>query len=144
MRAPPPRQGELPKRPLSCLYYKGLTSDEYAQRLVQELYPNSSATTGHGGTQGTWDIEDLVAVAEPKSGCPYYTSRAAAFRANIVFCPYNYILDPEIASTMGISLAGAIIVVIPSTTIFSAYACRRHLLTVPHPPLSSFSAGRGS
>jgi hypothetical protein len=28
------------------------------------------------------------------SPCPYYLSRALAEHAELIFCPYNYVLDP--------------------------------------------------
>jgi len=45
-----------------------------------------------------------------ESACPYYLSRALAKRADITFCPYNYVLDPDIRNAMEIDVDGAIIV----------------------------------
>ena len=44
------------------------------------------------------------------SACPYYLSRALAKHAEIVFTPYNYLLDPDIRSAMGIDLTDSIVV----------------------------------
>ncbi|GJR91947.1 fanconi anemia group J protein [Tanacetum coccineum] len=38
------------------------------------------------------DIEDLVKVGEMVQGCSYFGAQAKAEVADIVFCPYNYIL----------------------------------------------------
>ena len=38
------------------------------------------------------------------SPCPYYLSQALADKAELIFAPYNYILDPGIRSVMGIDL----------------------------------------
>jgi fanconi anemia group J protein len=43
-------------------------------------------------------------------GCPYYTSRTAKESADIIFAPYNYILEPNIRSACGIDLEGAVVV----------------------------------
>jgi Fanconi anemia group J protein len=43
-----------------------------------------------------WDIEDLVQAGKKKRCCPYFTSRELLPKAEIVFCPYNYIIDPLI------------------------------------------------
>ncbi len=44
------------------------------------------------------------------SACPYYISRALAKSADLIFCPYNYILDPDIRKAMDIDAENAIIV----------------------------------
>lgn len=57
-----------------------------------------------------WDIEDVVALAIRHKECGYYYSREAIVEANIVFCPYNYILDPAIRRAVGISLKNAVVI----------------------------------
>jgi Rad3-related DNA helicase len=42
--------------------------------------------------------------------CPYYASRALVPDADIVFCPYNYLLDPTVRSTLGIDFENAVII----------------------------------
>ena len=32
--------------------------------------------------------------------CPYYGSRELATSADIIFCPYNYLIDPSIRETV--------------------------------------------
>lgn len=44
------------------------------------------------------------------SACPYYVSRALSKHAEIVFCPYNYLLDPVIRDAMGIDLSNSVVV----------------------------------
>ena len=44
------------------------------------------------------------------SACPYYLSRALAKHAEIVFSPYNYLLDPLIREAMGIDLSNSVVV----------------------------------
>lgn len=41
-----------------------------------------------------WDIEDMVKLGKKVKGCPYYASRKLYEQAEVIFCPYNYILDP--------------------------------------------------
>lgn len=45
-----------------------------------------------------------------ESACPYYLSRALAKGADLVFCPYNYVLDPRIRNAMELQVKNAIIV----------------------------------
>lgn len=42
------------------------------------------------------DIEDLVSLGKEKKFCPYYMSQYMAEQADIVFSPYNYVLDERI------------------------------------------------
>lgn len=44
------------------------------------------------------------------SACPYYLSRALAKHAEIVFTPYNYLLDPAIREAIGIDLTDSVVV----------------------------------
>ena len=45
-----------------------------------------------------WDIEDLVQLGKKKRGCPYFASRDLAKHAEVIFCPYNYLIEYD---TMG-------------------------------------------
>ena len=53
------------------------------------------------------DIEDLVRLGEKGrvgggcGPCPYYASQDMASRADIVFAPYNYLIDPKLRETFG-------------------------------------------
>jgi putative ubiquitin-RnfH superfamily antitoxin RatB of RatAB toxin-antitoxin module len=53
--------------------------------------------------------DDKVTYSE-HSPCPYYLSQALAAKADLVFAPYNYILDPAIRSAMGINLANSVVI----------------------------------
>jgi hypothetical protein len=46
----------------------------------------------------------------PHSACPYYMSRVLEKHAELVFCPYNYVLDPQIRKSLGISLDNTVVV----------------------------------
>jgi Fanconi anemia group J protein len=43
-----------------------------------------------------WDIEDLVNAGRRERCCPYYTAKELLISAQIVFCPYSYLIDPNI------------------------------------------------
>ncbi|XP_011637697.1 Fanconi anemia group J protein-like isoform X2 [Pogonomyrmex barbatus] len=57
-----------------------------------------------------WDIEDLISFGKNKRLCPYFGARSLMVQADIVFCPYNYILYPEIRESMQINLRGNIVI----------------------------------
>ncbi|CDS02763.1 hypothetical protein LRAMOSA00167 [Lichtheimia ramosa] len=63
-----------------------------------------------GGDLEIWDIEDLVELGRATSGCPYFASRTMAETADLIFCPYNYILEPSIRKAMNINLEGSIVI----------------------------------
>ncbi|XP_041972498.1 Fanconi anemia group J protein homolog isoform X2 [Aricia agestis] len=58
-----------------------------------------------------FDLRDLVTVGEEMQACPYFAARDMAGKANIVFCPYNYLIDPAIRRNLQITLPGNILVV---------------------------------
>ncbi len=41
------------------------------------------------------EIEDLVQLSRNDGPCPYYLSRSMAETADLVFMPYNYIIDAK-------------------------------------------------
>ncbi|XP_078681023.1 Fanconi anemia group J protein homolog [Branchiostoma floridae x Branchiostoma belcheri] len=57
-----------------------------------------------------WDIEELVKLGKKIKSCPYYAARELMLEADIVFCPYNYLVDPVIRENMQISLKNNVIV----------------------------------
>jgi Rad3-related DNA helicase len=58
------------------------------------------------------DIEDLVEVGRNLKACSYFGTKERSEKiADVIFCPYNYILDPKIRSAMNISLKRGIVVV---------------------------------
>ncbi|XP_020504664.2 Fanconi anemia group J protein isoform X2 [Labrus bergylta] len=83
----------------SCRYYHG----------VQRIRDQSVLQRVHG-LNHAWDIEDLVSLGKRLRSCSYYAARELMQDAFIIFCPYNYLLDPVIRQSMEIDLAGQILV----------------------------------
>lgn len=52
------------------------------------------------GLHEAWDVEDLVTVAKRLRSCSYYAARELMQGASIIFCPYNYLLDPMIRESV--------------------------------------------
>ncbi|KAJ3591167.1 hypothetical protein NHX12_009114, partial [Muraenolepis orangiensis] len=71
---------------------------------------DQSVLQGALGLDRAWDIEDLVRLGQSIRACPYYAARELMQGAHIVFCPYNYLLDPLIRESMEINLLGQILV----------------------------------
>ncbi|RTG81297.1 fanconi anemia group J protein [Schistosoma bovis] len=59
---------------------------------------------------GPWDIEDLVQALIPIPSCPYFCSRSLARSADIIFCPYDYLLDPLNRSATSLEVTGHVII----------------------------------
>ena len=63
-----------------------------------------------GVSQGVMDIEDIVAFGEKQKCCPYYLSREMKKDLDIIFMPYNYLLDPKSRKAHGVELQGNIVI----------------------------------
>ncbi|KAJ2614462.1 hypothetical protein H4S08_001695 [Coemansia sp. RSA 1365] len=63
-----------------------------------------------GGELEIWDLEDIVQLGKAQFACPYYAGREMAETAELVFCPYNYILDPGVREAAGIKLENNIVI----------------------------------
>jgi Fanconi anemia group J protein len=49
------------------------------------------------------DIEDLARIGSRHKACPYFAARHLADTAELVFCPYSYLLDPNIRRATKVS-----------------------------------------
>ncbi|KAK9722683.1 DEAD 2 [Popillia japonica] len=56
------------------------------------------------------DIEDLVTLGMTHKFCPYFMARELKHESDIIFMPYNYLLDPKAKRALGIQLSNNIII----------------------------------
>ncbi|CRL04116.1 CLUMA_CG017228, isoform A [Clunio marinus] len=56
------------------------------------------------------DIEDLVKVGKGCKACPYYLSKQLSNDADIVFLPYNYVLDPKFLKNSKLTLEKSVVI----------------------------------
>ncbi|KAL0818377.1 hypothetical protein ABMA28_008852 [Loxostege sticticalis] len=75
-----------------------------------KFYDNRTALH-HGSLPPAFDLEELVDAGKENGACPYFAARAMAVSAHIVFCPYNYLIEPGIRSSMQINLKENIVVI---------------------------------
>jgi hypothetical protein len=73
--------------------------------IVSAKHPPSNDVNPNNDEGEEEEEEDKLTTA-----CPYVLSQELARQAEIVFAPYNYILDPGIRSAMQISVENAVIV----------------------------------
>ncbi|XP_052738888.1 Fanconi anemia group J protein isoform X2 [Bicyclus anynana] len=58
-----------------------------------------------------FDLKKLVEIGERIVACPYYATREMGKVANIVFCPYNYLIEPTIRKNMSIDLKDNVVII---------------------------------
>jgi Fanconi anemia group J protein len=66
----------------SCSYFKNV---------------NALKTSRVVSAKEVWDIEEFVKLGREKASCPYYAARQLAEEAEIVFCPYLYLVGMYIS-----------------------------------------------
>ncbi len=88
-----------------CEFYNNYNRTE---AMAQDT---AAATADADGIGHICDIEDLVTKLKAKRVCPYFKSRSRAGEADIVFVPYNYLLDGSIRATLsGVTLQGSVVI----------------------------------
>ena len=80
------------------------------QTNVKAKMATHHAVNAYRGTNDAWDVEDLVTVGKKIKACPYFASRELKVRSDIIFCPYNYLIEPLIRKSMEIAVKGQIII----------------------------------
>lgn len=56
------------------------------------------------------DIEEIVRIGKKLKCCPYYASKELLDDAEIIFMPYNYLLDPKMRKANKIELQNTIVI----------------------------------
>ncbi|XP_053201698.1 regulator of telomere elongation helicase 1 homolog isoform X2 [Panonychus citri] len=56
------------------------------------------------------DIEDLNTLGKKHKVCPYYALRILKQKSDVIFMPYNYLLDPSARKALGIEIANNVII----------------------------------
>jgi regulator of telomere elongation helicase 1 len=56
------------------------------------------------------DMEDLVKYGEKEKVCPFFLSKDTLDSSEIIFLPYNYLIDTKARKSMGIDVDNAIII----------------------------------
>ncbi|KAL0265685.1 UNVERIFIED_CONTAM: hypothetical protein PYX00_011399 [Menopon gallinae] len=76
-----------------CIYYNG--KDKLVRRMADRLF----------------DIEEMRREGRKCGGCPYYSSRLLCDKSEIVFAPYNYLIDTGIRESMSINLKNTVVII---------------------------------
>ncbi|XP_064074372.1 Fanconi anemia group J protein homolog isoform X1 [Vanessa tameamea] len=75
-----------------------------------QFFDNRKALN-HKTLPPAFDLTDLIEAGERLKACPFYAARDMASGANIVLCPYNYLVDPGIRNSMQINLQDNIVII---------------------------------
>lgn len=90
-----------------CSYYTGALKSHNSAQSAQ--------------VPPVYDIEDMISVGSRRKFCPYFTLRNLLYASQIVFCPYNYLIDPSIRESVSI-LPGFMFGIVESfADIFSGF-----------------------
>lgn len=57
-----------------------------------------------------FDIEDLVKYGQNHQACPYFLSRTSHYDADLVFMPYNYLVDRKARSGLHLDFSNSVII----------------------------------
>lgn len=63
-------------------------------------YYNNRKSLDHNSLPSAFDLNILRKKGEELTACPYYAARYMKENANIVFCPYNFLIDPTIRNSV--------------------------------------------
>uniref|UniRef100_A0ACD5XZB6 Uncharacterized protein n=1 Tax=Avena sativa TaxID=4498 RepID=A0ACD5XZB6_AVESA len=119
-----PRMAILASRKHYCVNQNVCMSDnidEQCKKLLDDKvqgcpeFKNAQKLSRHpslqtGGCYEVHDIEDLLRVGKQVKGCPYFAAQTMAEAAQLVFCPYNYLISPIVRRAMDIDIRGAVII----------------------------------
>lgn len=56
------------------------------------------------------DIEEVVSMGRTIEACPYYASRKAVAYSQVVLAPYNFLLQAEMRTSMGVRLKDSVVI----------------------------------
>lgn len=92
-----------------CTKYLTIITTFFWQQLLHRQWKK---LTKKDIQKGCNDIEDMREFGSAHNGCPYFTSQAILEAgAQIVFCPYQYVVNPSMRESLGINIENSIVVV---------------------------------
>lgn len=73
-------------------------------------YKAVTCPTERGVSPKLMDIEDLVKFGQAHQACPYFLAREGNIDADVLFMPYNYLIDRKARGGLGLNLENAVII----------------------------------
>ncbi|VDN25102.1 unnamed protein product [Gongylonema pulchrum] len=93
---------------VGCSYKHSMRAKYERPSAIRRLISQTVGEANH-----IWDVEDLVEALRCSTPplCPYFSSaRVLIDDADIVFCPFTYLIDPIIRASAGLSLKNTIVI----------------------------------
>lgn len=89
--------------------------DETCKALVKaadcRFYRNAGDLAHHEDLRDeAWDIEELTELGKKHAGCPYYASHELYQSAQLILCPYSFLVDPLVRRARGINISGDVVI----------------------------------
>ena len=81
----------------------------FQANVKQKMASHNSVRT-YLGTDTAWDLEELVKAGRKVKACPYFSVRELKNSAQLIICPYNYLVEPNIRASMDINLNNQIVI----------------------------------
>jgi fanconi anemia group J protein len=94
-----------------------MADDKNPTKLLPEcmFYPNAyKVQEDEKGFRLPWDpmrVTELTEIGAKRNLCPYKAQQQRATRADVIFCPYNYLIDKDIRQSLGLDLTDKIILI---------------------------------
>uniref|UniRef100_A0A915IP59 Helicase ATP-binding domain-containing protein n=1 Tax=Romanomermis culicivorax TaxID=13658 RepID=A0A915IP59_ROMCU len=101
------------KNGIQCTYYSQLKRfDQNPSKLRKLLFKVQRASSVHDDKAHVWDIEDLTKIGDEHHFCPYFAATSTLMQdANVIFAPYNYLVDPLVRERMKLNVKNQIILI---------------------------------
>ncbi|XP_046964251.1 Fanconi anemia group J protein homolog [Vanessa cardui] len=90
---------------------KTFQADKSSSKGSNCPYFDNRKALNHKTLPPAFDLTDLIEAGERLKACPFYAARDMASGANIIMCPYNYLVDPGIRNRMQINLQDNIVII---------------------------------
>nr|CDQ04741.1 BMA-DOG-1 [Brugia malayi] len=93
---------------IGCSYKNAMRGKYEKPGAIRRLIAQTTRKVNY-----VWDVEDLVEALKcsTPSLCPYFsTARVLIDDADIIFCPFSYLIDPIVRTNSGLSLKNTIVI----------------------------------
>ncbi|KAK6102515.1 Helicase C-terminal domain family protein [Brugia pahangi] len=93
---------------IGCSYKNSMRGKYEKPGAIRRLIAQTTRKVNY-----VWDVEDLVEALKcsTPSLCPYFsTARVLIDDADIIFCPFSYLIDPIVRTNSGLSLKNTIVI----------------------------------
>ena len=115
-----PQMTILGARKRICLFKKVALSDDPDSECINAVSKKQCPYFGKKkippefrpyGSLEKFDLDDLIRYCEQKMVCPYFLSREMMKHADLVFCSYNFLMNPKVKGQMMLSILGTVLIV---------------------------------